>query len=577
MTPEMLRLIDDPGLYAAQFLKIVDKNGQLIPMTSNINQDELDQVVLTLTLQNMPIRIIVLKGRQVTASTWTASRIFRIASTQFYVNAMVIAHDQRSTGNIFNMHKRFYSFLPPEIRPMQKISNRQEIIFANPSSRNASETGENGLMSQIKVETAGKGTAGRSGTLSHLHCSEFSFWNDASTVKASLFESIPDLPGTWNVIESTANGIGGKGQEFYKMWRSAVNGKSTFTPVFLPWFRQQEYELTIRKPFDPDDCTDQYGVESVYYHKLVPKYGHDSAMRKLAWRRNKIDTISDGLISPLDLFKQEYPFEPEEAFLSSGRPVFNNEAIMTAITGLEGIGSFKCVLGDDGTPIENNRGNWRIYARPNANKRYVLGADVAEGLERGDYSAAYILDEDGVQVASYYGHIPPDAFGGELVKACKRYNTALAAPEINNHGHTVFAAMKNLGYNNFYVREQLDKRGRHLTPQLCWQTNSKTKRIMIDGLCKEFRDNGVVINDRNLLTEMSELTLDSDGGITLGGRDRVVAMAIAIQALKQIPQGKLGLITKEEPSRDEQVVPFQKRLIELKKKRDNESYFEFGG
>ncbi|MFX8660793.1 hypothetical protein ABTM16_19050, partial [Acinetobacter baumannii] len=56
---------------------------------------------------------------------------------------------------------------------------------------------------------------------------------------------------------------------------------------------------------------------------LAARHGLDLA--QLAWRRRKV--AQNGL----DLFRQEYPAEPDEAFLTTGRPVFAPESLQSRL------------------------------------------------------------------------------------------------------------------------------------------------------------------------------------------------------------------------------------------------------
>ena len=79
--------------------------------------------------------------------------------------------------------------------------------------------------------------------------------------------------------------------------------------MFIPWYVDPEYREKVPKNFDrtPDE------------EELAEKYSLDD--EQLMFRRRKI--AQNGI----DLFKQEYPSEPEEAFLTTGRPVFNPEQL----------------------------------------------------------------------------------------------------------------------------------------------------------------------------------------------------------------------------------------------------------
>ena len=69
-----------------------------------------------------------------------------------------------------------------------------------------------GLNSKIKVQTAGNAGIGRSETFHYVHLSEYAFWqgvdaNAPSKQLSGILQSVPNLPDTWVIIESTANGI----------------------------------------------------------------------------------------------------------------------------------------------------------------------------------------------------------------------------------------------------------------------------------------------------------------------------------------------------------------------------------
>ena len=87
-------------------------------------------------------------------------------------------------------------------------------------------------------------------------------------------------------------------------WRE--NG---FVPVFIPWFTDPDYREPVSKTFErtPDE------------EDLAEKYNLDD--EQLMFRRRKI--AQNGI----DLFNQEYPAQPEDAFLNTGRPVFNPEQL----------------------------------------------------------------------------------------------------------------------------------------------------------------------------------------------------------------------------------------------------------
>src|SRR5690606_9518856 len=91
--------------------------------------------------------------------------------------------------------------------------------------------------------------------------------------------------------------------------------------------------------------------------------------------------------------------------------------------------------------VEDDKGYISIWQMPVENMNYALGADVAEGLISGDYSCAFVGNDEFDLVARWHGHIDPDLFGKELVKLGRFYNDAYIGVENNNHGLTTLTSI----------------------------------------------------------------------------------------------------------------------------------------
>jgi len=554
-------LIDNPfSLKEMAFdYKIINKEGQLIPLVFTIYQKAMHEIVEKIESDKRPVRIIVLKPRQCHISTYCEAYIYNKTTTNFFTKSMVIADDEKNTSNLFNMSKNFYDYSAPEFRPMRKASNEKALIFGNPDSRGE----DRGLNSSIHVETAGKGTAGRGGTIRNLHCSEFAFWPRAGEVVSGLFNSVPAKPGTAIFIESTANGMAGKGQEFYERWQKATRREKQdgagFFPVFFPWFWNPEYEM------EPDDNF-SLKKDEIELQKLYPEITE----RKLAFRRYKIENeMGSATLDPKDQWDQEYPHSPECAFIMAGRPVFQAQIVLEHIKSLEGKEYKRGTLDSSGRFYERDDGPYKIYQTPKPGGIYAIGADVAEGLASGDYSTMAVIDRGLDFFASYFDHIAPDLFGKELLKCGRYYEGALLAPEINNHGHTVIATIK-ADYSNIYTRQVQEERGDEYTEKLGWQTNVKSKMKMLDDFVGAYRDNQLKIYDIDLLKEMLTLFVEEDGDIKLNGKDRVVAAMIALQAVKQVP---FDVYEAEVPkARPKRFTNLQEKMEWLKNNTEKESY-----
>ena len=350
------------------------------------------------------------------------------------------------------------------------------------------------------------------------HNSEVAFWQHAEDHSSGILQTVPDLDNTEVILESTANGVGGK---FHNMWMQAVSGQSSYIAIFVPWNWTSEYRKDATN-FVP--TTDELKKQHLY--------GVDN--EQLAWRRKKIEEMGK------DLADQEYPYCWQDAFLSSGRSVFNKELTAYALKNCWKPKT-RMVL-ERGKFIARENGELRVWVDPQPTKRYVIGADVAEGLAHGDYSSAIVRElPGGEQCAEWHGHIAPDLFAGVLYALGKWYGgNALIGCENNNHGLAVNICLRDAGYPNIYVQKSLDDRGSAEKEQrrLGFTTTSKSKPYIIDQLSAELREKTHGITSKEVVQEMQTYIVFDNGSYGASINcfdDRVMAYAIAGEMLRMCP------------------------------------------
>lgn len=283
----LARLLADDELYCARNLKIRTKSGELHPFRWNAAQRLLHEKLEQQLEEKGWVRAIVLKGRQQGCSTYVAARFYKRTTTQVGKRTMILTHLDAATQNLFGMCKTYYELSDPALKPAIKANSGTELSFSR-------------LRSGYKVATAGSKSAGRSDTVQYLHGSEVAFWPNAQEIMAGLGQTVPLLPGSEVILESTANGLGNL---FHQMWTLAVEGKSDFMPVFIPWFVQDEYRREVPVDFQMTEAEAEYAE------------AFDLDMDQIYWMRTKIDTDFAG--DP-DWFNQEYPATPDLAFLKVG-------------------------------------------------------------------------------------------------------------------------------------------------------------------------------------------------------------------------------------------------------------------
>lgn len=542
---------NDTRWYIENFLKIRDKRAQIIPFKLNHAQKIVMDIIEKDRKNGKPGRYIILKARQMGLSTLFEAIIFQDTSTHENKNSLIVAHEEEASRNLFNMSKLYYENLPDVLRPMKKYANGKVLQFENPTTDESEKAKNPGLRSKISIATAGAGEVGRSATIHNLHVSEVAFFPDAKTTMLGLLQSVPDQPNTLVVLESTANGVG---DWFHETWQKASRGENEFTPIFLPWYIQPEYT----RPFATEAQKQQFisevnethrdsrgNIVHTYEYELMKK--HNLTYEQLHWRRW---TIANKCQGDEELFMQEYPSTPEEAFISSGRPKFNISALKKYQTLTKSPKRRGYLIEREGELffMDDPKGYISIWEEPVAGRFYCIGADVAEGLATGDYSSAYVGDSETFDlVASWHGHIDPDLFGAELVKLAKYYNGAYLGVENNNHGLTTLNSIKRLEYWNLYFSKSYDRISDKLTQKLGWSTTARTKPLMIDKLAEFVREMYLGIYDDGLISEMFTYVIEDNGKTNAQEGchdDRVMASAITLQLMLE---GKGDTFTPEIP------------------------------
>lgn len=271
---------------------------------------------------------------------------------------------------------------------------------------------------------------------------------------------------------STANGLG---NFYHQMWEQAQKKENTFYAIFLPWWLRP-------------------GRDQVWYEreaKDMPKW----------------------------LLHQNYPATASEAFIQTGRPVYEPEVIDAHAARLEQ----EQPLGYEDEPGLTIY-EWPCYDLATREETdYLIAADVAEGLEGGDYDAAVVLNRaTGAEVAELRGQWSPEVYAAKLDKLGHLYFQAKIAVERNNHGHAVLLSLQSglahqqwtgeqERYRNLYYHEDPAERDGNEARKPGWPTTSVTKPLMLDVLGRGLRDLGYHTRSRIFLSE-AKIFAHLDGG-----------------------------------------------------------------
>lgn len=512
--------------FAKSLLKIKTKDRRIVPFVLNGEQEIIWEAIKSQLDENDPVRIATCKPRQVGASTLCQGLCWWKLTTQENTHALSIAHETKATQRIFSMSQVFFDYMP--MKPMRRYSTRQEIVLEN--ADDYARIDNPGLRSRLELGTAGKMGTGRSATVHVLHCSEIAQWPYPEELIGGLFPSVPYEPNTMILMESTAHGAG---EYWHEFWQECKNGENQFIPVFIPWFTVKEYQLSPEQ-------TARWMVKRGYdeEEKRLRRIFKISDER-LAWRRMRINEFKGNE----DSFREEYPADDVECWVVAGNPIFDTHRLLTALE--------KCRKPQIGYLDPNlawradRKGPISVWRHPVADGRYTIGVDVALGVRGGDYSVVEVVDAGDEQCAEWHGHIDPISFAGEIEKLGRYYNNAVVAIEINNHGFSTQAELRKR-YWNCYRWRFMDRFVDKLTDKIGWESNVKTKPLLIAHMSHLVREGDVGIRSKELVQEMMRFIETPSGGEAAAGcfDDRVMAFMIACYVNDvERPKGAGGSVT----------------------------------
>lgn len=510
-------ILERPYLLIEACFSVVNKERKTVPFFLNpIQKDFLDK----LQTQGRSKPYFILKSRQQGFTTLITAIGLSFAITTRNFSGFTLADREDNARAIFlDKAKLMYDMLPERLKPLEKLNSANELFFDR-------------LNSSWRVSTASE-SVGRSRTLSFIHYSEVAFYRcPLSQLQKSISEA--GVKDALCIYETTANGF----NEAKALWDSGV-----CVNLFYPWYLSSEYR--------ENDPSYKESADSWLKNRLgaLKRRGLDES--QLNWYARKYKMYLDK-----SAIRQEYPSSPEEAFVSSGRCIFDSDAISHYLSCFDikptpGYFTYKertnPVYLPDGRLASASSELYDIKFIPDQNgyisivdmpytqdlgsqivfKPYVIGADTAGSGE--DYFTAKVLDNTtGRCVATLRKkHFDEDLFAKQLFCLGKFYNDALIGVESNFSAHPV-RVLKSLGYPNLYSSKgtSYDSTGSYLG----FITTSVTRPIIIANLVSIMRDNLLLETDRQTLIEMTSFVRHENGRASASSGahdDLVMASAIA--------------------------------------------------
>lgn len=270
----------------------------------------------------------------------------------------------------------------------------------------------------------------------------------------SLMRSVkPTIDAGGRMILVSRSDKSKPGSEFKRIYRAARKGLNGWAPVFLPWdvrpsrdaawYRAQRDDILSRTGSD-DDLHEQYPATDV--EALAPR------------------TLDKRIAAPWleQCFEELTPMAVDK--LPAGSPT---------LPGLE------------------------VYRLPVEERRYVMGADPAEGNPTSDDSALEVVDAlTGEEVAALAGKYDPSVLAAHADRIGRWYNSAPVMVERNNHGHAVLLWLRD----NSSLSRASGYDGKE-----GWLSSSQGKSMLYDATADAFRDRDATLHSFDTWSQLASI------------------------------------------------------------------------
>jgi len=489
----------DFAKFAEAEVKIITKDSALgfVSFKLNAAQQLINDKLEEQLKSTGKVRAIILKARQQGISTYCAARVFWKTYYMPHTRSVVMAHDGPTSEALFTMGKNIIQNM--DVKIALSKGNSREIQFEHNSSG-------------YRLYTAGSPEAGRGTTPTIAHLSEVAFWTHDEKILAGLFQGISQADGTEVIVESTANGATG---EFHRLFRGAMAGENEYIPVFIPWFLTPEYTREAPPAFELDIDEEKY------------KDDYELDNDQMYWRRLKI--AEGGALK----FKQEYPANPEEAFLVSGSSVFDPEIVNKLLPSTPI--STRVFNLQAGAFDEGREGSLELWQYPDWESNYIVSADVSLGVGQ-DYSTATVMNTDRQVIAMYRNNrVDPSLFGDVLFYLGRYFNNALLAVESNSMGIATLNRLKQMNYVNLYYQTKAANMDNTEGDRPGFRTTSASKPMIIGYLKRAIEDEDIGLPSKHMISELKSYVSNENGSTgALPGcnDDTVIAIAIGLEVLR---------------------------------------------
>lgn len=525
---QILRDFTDHATYCREALTFHNQQGVWGPLVLSPGGVKVCKAARDQQLRGQPVRVLVLKPRRAYISTTIASWIVKVLMHK-PEKAMVLAHLQDTADEMYkyylDLSERAQFFRGIGCATVVRKLDGKLIEYSNGSI--------------VEFGTANTLEGGRGKGPRHLHLTEYAFYTHAGQLMRNLMQGVPEDADTSVWVDTTANGMGG---QFYQDWVRNETGNK-WAKVFFGWHEHPVYATPLQVA-----AADFQASLNAEEKDMMSRYR--LTFEQLAWRR---DCIINKCLGNKDTFYQEYPSNAEEAFLHSGRAVFDaislNRMPVQAEAWTMGtlqeltVGTRKAlqfvVRPDGNAPLA-------VIRRPQVGRRYVLGIDTSQGIDAGgksgksdpDFSVIQVVDEEtGEQVAVFRDRVGASVLARWSVDIARWYNDAFLVPESTGYGA---ATVENLLLLD-YPRDRIFWRGNHQpfdragmpsrVEEFGFQTGAQSKPLLVEGLNLAIIEGSITVQHSATMAELRAYCADAMGRTNAPSGDHddlVMSLALAV-------------------------------------------------
>jgi hypothetical protein len=366
--------------------RIPDKSGRDVDFYLNTVQAKLDS--------ELTGRDVIPKARQRGISYYYIARWVAKCLSQRNRRCVMVSHSAKATQLFLDRAHYILNHLRGGVEADLKYSSRNELHFRKTDS-------------VLYIGTAGSDNVGVGDTITDLHCSEVSSWDDPAPLLKGLFNAVP--PDGEIAVESTGKG---QGNWFHRTVLRAANGASRYKLHFFSWIDAEEYTYELDNEERADllaNLDEELEEPQLYKNKVL-------TLEQIAWRRDKLEEMD----YDLQAFKEQYPITLDECFQGTGGSYFNR------------INFVNSPMWRLHPTIPNF---WVLGDHPKRGKSYVGGLDSGGGTGRDNSTLELICIDDMEQVGEWASNrFEPHIFGEKMVPILYLFNKAYINIERNNHG-----------------------------------------------------------------------------------------------------------------------------------------------